>query len=102
MRERGGSPKSISDVIQAFLSRGRIGRRVEQAEVLKEWSTIVGEQIASVTEARSVGADGTLLVYVKTHAWMTELSLREPEILTAIQAKLPGINVIRIRWLIWR
>lgn len=102
MVERGGKPSPLSDVIRSFLGKGRIGARVEQAEVLAQWPAIVGEQIAAVTEARSVTSDGTLLVHVRTNAWMTELSLREPEILAAIRARMPEISVTRIRWLMWR
>ncbi len=102
MVERGGKPSNLSDAIRAFLGKGRIGSRVTQAEVLAEWPAIVGEQIAAVTEARSVTSDGTLLVHVRTNSWMTELSLREPEILAAIRDRMPAISVKRIHWLMWR
>ena len=102
MVKRGGTPAQLGEAIRAFLGKGRIGARVEQAEVLAQWPSIVGNQIAAVTEARSVTSDGTLLVHVRTNAWMTELSLREPEIIAAITAKMPRIGVKRIRWLIWR
>src|SRR6185436_8489120 len=94
--ERGGKPSNLSDAIRTFLGKGRIGSRVTQAEVLAEWPAIVGEQIAAVTEARSVTSDGTLTVHARTNAWMTELSLREPEILAAITEKMPMISVRRI------
>jgi predicted nucleic acid-binding Zn ribbon protein len=102
MSKRGGDPSSIADVLRSFLGRGKIAARLGQTEVLGIWPEIVGAQIASVTEARSVTEDGTLLVHVRTHPWMTELSLREPEILTAIRERMPGTGIKRIRFLAWR
>lgn len=101
MVERGGTPRSIGDAIRSFLRGGELGARVEQAEVVQEWPRIVGEQIANVTDARGVSGDGSLIVYVRTPAWMTELSLREPEIVAAIRNRLPGSPVTRIRWYRW-
>ena len=102
MRERGGTPASISDAIQSYLNTSKIGPRIEQAEVSNEWARIVGAQIAAVTDVRGVTREGTLLVYVLTNAWMTELSLREPEISAAIRARLPDANIAKIRWLLQR
>jgi predicted nucleic acid-binding Zn ribbon protein len=53
-----------------------------------------------VTDPQSVTANGTLFVRVKTNAWMTELSLLEPELLRSLNAK-PGRQPIkRIRWML--
>jgi predicted nucleic acid-binding Zn ribbon protein len=102
MTDRGGEPSPLSDVLKSLLSRGKLGARVEQTAVLAAWPSIVGAQIAAVTEARAVAEDGTLFVHVRTHSWMTELSLREPEILVAIHAQLPELDITRIRFLAWR
>jgi predicted nucleic acid-binding Zn ribbon protein len=70
---------------------------VAQAAVVPEWSALVGARIAAVTEPLSVGADGTLWVAVASHAWMTELSLLEPELLRSINAVPGRPPVARIR-----
>jgi predicted nucleic acid-binding Zn ribbon protein len=44
-----------------------------------------------------VTQDGTLFVAVKTNGWMTELSLMEPQILKALNAKPGSTRVKRIR-----
>jgi predicted nucleic acid-binding Zn ribbon protein len=62
----------------------------------------VGAQIAKVTEPRSISGDGTLFVWVTTNAWMNELSLLEPELLRALNAKPERPPVRRIRWQIKR
>jgi predicted nucleic acid-binding Zn ribbon protein len=63
----------------------------------------VGPQIAAVTQARSVGADGTLFVDVTTNAWMQELRLMEAELLGRLaSAEGAGPPIVRIRWMLAR
>ena len=70
-----------------LLSDSGLAERVEQAGVIPEWPSLVGPQIAAVTEPMSIAADGTMFVHVTTNAWMNELSLMEPELLRALNAK---------------
>jgi predicted nucleic acid-binding Zn ribbon protein len=95
-------PASIGDVLAGVLQETGIAARVEQAGIIPEWSTLVGAQIAAVAEPMSVTADGTLFVNVTTNAWMNELSLMEPELLRALNAKEGRVPVKRIRWLLRR
>jgi predicted nucleic acid-binding Zn ribbon protein len=99
-RESGdeGSPIPIADVLKGFLRESGLGARVERAQVLVEWSSFVGPQIASVTEPRTVTEDGTLFVGVKTHAWMTELSMMERSLLAKINARAGRDPIRKIRW----
>ena len=76
--------------------------RVEQASVVPEWPTLVGSQIAAVTEPLSVTADGVLFVAVRTHAWMSELSLLEPELLASLNRGGGRQAVRKIRWQLMR
>jgi predicted nucleic acid-binding Zn ribbon protein len=95
-------PASIADVLAGVLQETGIAARVEQAGIIPEWSALVGAQIAAVAEPMSVTADGTLFVNVTTNAWMNELSLMEPELLRALNAKEGRVPVRRIRWLLRR
>ncbi|NUO37403.1 MAG: DUF721 domain-containing protein [Gemmatimonadaceae bacterium] len=95
-------PAAIGDVLAGVLQDTGIAARVEQAGIIPEWSTLVGAQIAAVAEPMSVTADGTLFVNVTTNAWMNELSLMEPELLRALNAKEGRAPVKRIRWLLRR
>jgi predicted nucleic acid-binding Zn ribbon protein len=91
-------PAPLSDVLAKLLKESGLAERVEQAAVVPEWPTLVGPAISAVTEPLLVTADGTLFVAVRTNAWMTELSLMEPELLRAINAKPDRAPVRRIRW----
>ncbi|HEU4629089.1 MAG TPA: DUF721 domain-containing protein [Gemmatimonadaceae bacterium] len=96
--ERRRKPSPLGDVLASVLQESGLADRVEQAAVLPEWPALVGPQIAAVTEPRSISADGTLWVRVRTHAWMSELSLLEPELLRALAARPLRAPIRRIRW----
>ena len=67
--------------------------RVEAAAVIPEWADRVGPAIAAVTEPLRV-SDGTLVVAVKTSAWMMELNLMKADLMRYLNAgkaaKAPG------------
>ena len=46
----------------------------------------------------AVMADGTLIVAVRSSAWMNELSLMERELLEALNRANPSAPLSRIRW----
>lgn len=96
--ERRRKPSALGDVLAGVLESSGLAERVEQASVLPDWPALVGEQIAAVTEPRSIGADGTLWVAVATHGWMTELSLLEPELLARLNERQLRSPIRRIRW----
>jgi len=90
-------PESIGNVVGAFLKKSKLEERVEAAQVVPEWQSLVGRQIATVTKPISVTRDGTLFVSVKTNGWMTELSLMEPQLLRALNAKTGRARIKKIR-----
>ena len=99
---RDNRPQPIAAAISQFLEQSGLRDRVEQATVVPEWPTLVGEQIAAVTEPLSVTSDGILFVAVKTHAWMSELSLLEPELLASLNRRGGRAPVRKIRWTLMR
>ena len=95
-------PKKLGDVMGEVLSHAGLADRIAQAQVIPEWRSIVGEQIARVTEPLSVTPHGTLFVSVQTNSWMTELSLLEPELLKRLNRRTGRLQIKRIRWQIQR
>ena len=93
-------PSALGDVLADVMRSTGIAARVEQAGIIPEWSSLVGPAIARVSEPQSIAADGTLFVSVTTNAWMMELSMMEPELLRALNAKEGRIPVKKIRWLL--
>ena len=103
--DRGGRPKRIAEAVTSFLSESGLAARIEQASVVTEWARVVGPQIAGVTEAYAVTADGTLFVGVSTNAWMNELSMMEPQLVRALNeeaARAVGADVLAVRRIRWR
>ena len=95
-------PSSISDILAGVLANSGVAARIEQAGIIPEWPALVGAPISAVTTPQSITADGTLFVAVTTNAWMMELSMMEPELLRALNAKPGRAPVRRIRWLLQR
>ncbi len=95
--EKRRKPEPLANVVGSFLKQSKLEARVEQASVIPEWELLVGKEISRVTKPISVTADGTLFIAVKTNAWMTELSLMEPQILRALNAKVGRQRVRKIR-----
>jgi predicted nucleic acid-binding Zn ribbon protein len=95
-------PARVGDALSAFLEQSGLTDRIEQATVVPDWASLVGEQIASVTEPLSVSRDGTLFVAVTTNSWMNELSLMEPQLLAALNAKPGRTKVVKIHWRLQR
>jgi predicted nucleic acid-binding Zn ribbon protein len=95
--EKKRKPEALGSVLGAFLKESKLDKRVEAAQVVPEWESLVGKQIATVTKPISVTRDGTLFVSVKTNGWMTELSLMEPQLLRALNSKEGRTRIRKIR-----
>jgi len=90
-------PSALGDVVSGFLKESGLESRVEQATVIPEWTSLVGSQIAAVTNPLFVTPDGTLFVAVKSNAWMNELSLMEPQLLASLNAKAGREKIRKLR-----
>jgi predicted nucleic acid-binding Zn ribbon protein len=96
--EKPAGPVKLGAMLGAFLEAKGLEARIEPLRVLEEWPQAVGPTVAAVTRALQLDQQGTLIVDVRTHAWMQELSLLEPELLRALRARPGGERVRQIRW----
>jgi predicted nucleic acid-binding Zn ribbon protein len=99
---RRARPTRVDSVISDVLRTAGLSDRVSQAGLIPEWPKLVGRQVATVTQPLRITADGILFVAVTTNAWMTELSLLEPQLLAAINVQPDRPPVRRIRWQVMR
>lgn len=90
-----GTP--LGEALDRYFERQGIKGRIRQASVVPEWAELVGPQISEVTTPHAVLRDGTLVVSVKSAAWMQELQMMSPEILRQL-----GRRGKRIRRILWR
>ncbi|MFC1639572.1 DUF721 domain-containing protein [Gemmatimonadota bacterium] len=94
MSGKWGTP--LGEALDQYLQNHGIKRRMQQATVVPDWPELVGPKIAEVTTPREVRRDGTLVVSVKSAAWMQELQLMEPQI--RHQLAKHGKKIKRILW----
>jgi predicted nucleic acid-binding Zn ribbon protein len=80
-----GQPQSVGDVLTGFLNRSGLAPKVEAAAVIPEWEQRVGPGIAAVTEPLRV-SEGTLIVAVRTSAWLMELNMMKGELMRHVNA----------------
>lgn len=95
-------PRAISDALAELLRDRGLEDDVARAWVLEAWPRLVGPQIAGVTAPRHLTEDGVLVVAVKTHGWMQELSLMERSLLAKLGAGEGRAPVKKIRWELMR
>jgi predicted nucleic acid-binding Zn ribbon protein len=91
-------PTLVGEVVSDVLRQKGMRARIDQASVVTDWGSVVGPAIDAVTSALSVTPDGTLFVAVSTNAWMNELSLMEPELVKALNARTGSPRVRKIRF----
>ncbi len=72
--------RHIAGVLDAVLDDLGVASAIEQHAVFREWESRVGREIARAAKPHRVDGE-TLLVNVTSSAWMSELSLRQNELL---------------------
>lgn len=95
-------PEKLGDILATVLEQAGLTERVAQAGVIQDWAAVVGPQIAAVTDPLFLQQDGTLVVAVKTHGWMTELSMLQPELLRQLNSNSSRPPVSGLRWTLRR
>jgi predicted nucleic acid-binding Zn ribbon protein len=96
-RDRPQGLGSVGDALQKFLRTSGLEERVEEATILPEWEERVGPAIAAVTTPQSVSR-GTLVVAVRTSAWLMELKLMERDIVRRLNDGRSRGRIERIRF----
>jgi predicted nucleic acid-binding Zn ribbon protein len=76
-------PQKVGDFLSGVLERAGLKESLMRAEVVEEWEDRVGEAIARVTKAQGV-REATLIVEVKSSAWLMELNFMKAEILRRV------------------
>jgi predicted nucleic acid-binding Zn ribbon protein len=94
----GSPPTRIGEALARWLDKSGLERRLDLAQAVDRWAGAVGPQVAAVTRAEAVNAEGTLWVRVTTSAWANELNLMTPRILAALNRGRRG-HIREIRWL---
>ncbi|MCI0434138.1 MAG: DUF721 domain-containing protein [Gemmatimonadetes bacterium] len=94
---RGDAFTRIGDALAGYLERSGIEERIAEAGIVPEWPERVGPAIAGVTAPLRV-AHGTLVVAVRSSAWLMELHMMEREIVKRLNAGRRRGRIERIRF----
>jgi predicted nucleic acid-binding Zn ribbon protein len=78
-------PQLVGDLLTKFLDRKGLTAKVEAASVVPEWEDLVGPGIALVAQPIRV-TEGTLIVAVKSSAWMMELNMMKADLMRRLNA----------------
>lgn len=84
-RKRVPSATRVGELIAGVLERAGVAEQVERARTAEDWASRVGERIALVTGPVRVSGS-TLVVGVRSSAWLMELNLMKREILARLNA----------------
>jgi predicted nucleic acid-binding Zn ribbon protein len=88
----------LAAALHRYLDQHGLAKRVGQQSALEIWPRVVGPAVAAAARPISVMGDGTLIVAVRSSAWMNELSLMERDLLEALNRANPSAPLSRIRW----
>lgn len=89
--------KPIHDILDEIFSKAKWHSKLKQYSLWQQWDSIVGTQIAKVTEPLR-WQKNVLVVGVKDSCWLTDLRMKENEILAKIREGLPDLKIEGIRW----
>ncbi len=87
---------SLGEALDKYFESHGIKRRMQQASIIPEWPQLVGPKIAEVATPHEVLRDGTLVVSVRSAAWMQELQMMSPQIIKQLAQR--GKRIKRILW----
>lgn len=93
-RRKAGLERMDSLLVEVLEEAGVLDH-VERVKVLDLWPEIVGEQVARVTNARSVD-EATLIVEVRSSAWLTELNMMKGDIVERVNEHLRDARIGKI------
>ena len=95
--KKDNSPKQVREALAKYLEKSGIAEHIEAASVVPEWPELVGSAIAAVTTPLRV-SDRTLVVGVRSSAWLQELKMMEREIVRRLNAGKKRKVVDKIRF----
>ena len=96
-KRRKKGPLPVGEAMQDLVGDLGMTATLRQYSVITSWHTLVGEQVAKVSEATRI-ENGILYVRVATAPWRAELTMRRMEIRDRINVTLGEAIVKDIRF----
>jgi len=96
-KQSSSSIKAVGAAIQDLLENLGIERKIKEYDAVLRWNEVVGEKIASVTEAVKI-EKGVLVVRVQNGPWRNELNLLKNDVIEKMNTVLGEKLVQEIRF----
>ncbi|MFT5314799.1 MAG: putative nucleic acid-binding Zn ribbon protein [Candidatus Krumholzibacteriia bacterium] len=90
-------PQPISKILEGALRQYGLHERFTERAVLSRWAEIVGEDVASHSQAVDI-EDGVLILAAEHGAWRQELTMLMPMIMEKFNALCGEGTVREIQW----
>ncbi|MDR0608671.1 MAG: DUF721 domain-containing protein [Planctomycetaceae bacterium] len=91
----------VADVLPQLIAKYGLQKQRNTEQITRIWRETIGEPYGSVT--RVIGLkSGTIEIAVPHHAFVQELSFRQPELLTGLKTALPEEKIKRIKFVVTR
>jgi len=88
-------PTLIANILESTLKGLQVESKFSVYPVWKAWNTIVGELVAKRSEP--AGINGSILTVIVEHpAWIQELKLLTPKIISKIREEIPKLEIREI------
>lgn len=100
-RKNGGGSASVKEILPAVFKSLGIDGRLEEGRLVREWPSIVGEELAKRSGLRDVRG-GVLFIEAENNAWMQEIRFLQKKIIGRIRKRFPELKINGVRLFIKR
>jgi predicted nucleic acid-binding Zn ribbon protein len=94
-----GTP--VREILPEVFKDLGIEGRLEEGQLVREWPSIVGKELAKRSGLRDV-RNGILFVEAENNIWMQEIRFLQKKIIARIKSRFPGISINGMRLFIKR
>jgi predicted nucleic acid-binding Zn ribbon protein len=92
---------SVRDILPAVFKSLGIEERLEEGQLVREWPSIVGEELAKRSGLRDV-RNGILFIEAENNTWMQEIRFLQKKIIGRIKNRFPRLTINGVRLFIKR
>lgn len=94
---RKSEPTAVSDILGQLFKGNKWASQLRRYHLFSHWEKIVGPEVARQSRPE-IWRGNILTVSVSNSSWLTELRMREPEIVENIEEAYPDLKIRRIQW----
>ena len=98
---KGNQSASVKEILPAVFRSLGIEGRLREGQLVREWPSIVGKELAKRSGLRDV-KDGILFIEAENNTWMQEIRFLQKRIIGRIKSRFPELTINGVRLFIKR